>query len=523
MKKMIICFVLSLFLNSCSHIQKRSPAEDHTFSPPASTIDQKLAAEIGEFQTLVEEALVWRAKSVEFSQAHVNNLGKKILNHAEMLMLYDSIEKYLILRQKILASAFLHQELVDSYTLITLNTGKGTFVQTNKVVEDNGQIPAEVRVLNLDPLDEKGRGLLLRMKISLAASLVLYDNYLVGIYPYQKQKKIRMLLNEDLPGTGRELEKITENFFRSENRHKVIRAVKLFNEDLALKQEKNITAEKEEMYLETLCSQSPFFQYISTGKRGEINPNGIRAFFTQLFDKIRSTRDSLAFAASKILGNTAGLISFRHGKLNKLSREEKENITKQMQPLDILLEKTPFRLTDRMIPGYYGHVAIWAGSEDDLRALDLWDHPEIQPYQTQIREGRRIIEALRPGVQINSLEHFLNIDDLLVLRDKNLTDETRKEFILRAFSQVGKEYDFNFDVGTDKRIVCSEIVYTVFHDIVWPTKKSLSRYTISPDNVAGKALENDGHDPELETILMYKSGDLQTGDFVPKLRDLLGK
>lgn len=165
-------------------------------------------------------------------------------------------------------------------------------------------------------------------------------------------------------------------------------------------------------------------------------------------------------------------------------RLEKANIKAQMKPLDILLEKTPFRLTDKFIPGFYGHVAIWAGTEEDLKVLGIWNDPMVKPYQEAIRSGHFIIEALRPGVQINTLDHFLNIDDLLVLRDQTLTDDQRREFLIRAFAQIGKDYDFNFDVETDKKIVCSEIVYVVFHNIDWPAEKALGRYTISPDNVA---------------------------------------
>lgn len=109
-----------------------------------------------------------------------------------------------------------------------------------------------------------------------------------------------------------------------------------------------------------------------------------------------------------------------------------------------------------------------------------------------------------------------------MLRDKNLTDDLKKEFIIRAFSQIGKDYDFNFDVETDKKIVCSEIVYTVFHDISWPTKKSLGRYTISPDNVAEKAVTVDGRNAELDPVMMYRAGARETGDLHSKLLLLLG-
>ena len=70
-----------------------------------------------------------------------------------------------------------------------------------------------------------------------------------------------------------------------------------------------------------------------------------------------------------------------------------------------------------------------------------------------------------------------------------------------ALRQVGKEYDFNFDVETTDRIVCSELCYVVYTDIQWPTDKTLGRATISPDNVARRAIEG-----RLDLILFYHDG-----------------
>ena len=71
-----------------------------------------------------------------------------------------------------------------------------------------------------------------------------------------------------------------------------------------------------------------------------------------------------------------------------------------------------------------------------------------------------------------------------------------------AFRQIGKAYDFNFDVETDRRIVCSELAYVVFKREAWPTSRALGRYTISPDNVATKALANRPFTP----VVMYYEG-----------------
>ena len=59
-------------------------------------------------------------------------------------------------------------------------------------------------------------------------------------------------------------------------------------------------------------------------------------------------------------------------------------------------------------------------------------------FQTSIRSGHKIIESLRPGVQINTLQNFLNIDDLGVIRFTGQTDKDKKTYLLNAFSQIGR-------------------------------------------------------------------------------------
>jgi hypothetical protein len=85
--------------------------------------------------------------------------------------------------------------------------------------------------------------------------------------------------------------------------------------------------------------------------------------------------------------------------------------------------------------------------------------------------------------------------------------------------QVGKDYDFNFDVETTDKIVCSELVYTVYTDIPWPTEKALGRYTISPDNVAKKALS----DGSLNLVSLYHDGKEVTADRLGLLAQLMGE
>ena len=252
-------------------------------------------------------------------------------------------------------------------------------------------------------------------------------------------------------------------------------------------------------YLDTLIVESPSFTYL---QEDTASRKGFTALLRRLSDDLAFLQRMFTYVMSKAFGNAVGLVETRKGYLLALPEGEQAAIAAAMEPLDVVLEKTPFRLTDKFIPGHYGHVAVWVGNEDQLTRLGVWDDPLVVPHHDAIRSGRSMIEALRAGVQINTLQHFLNIDDLLVVRHTNLTDAQRRESVRNAFRQIGKPYDFNFDVETDRRIVCSELAYVVFKDEEWPTSKALGRYTISPDNVAVKSVSKNPFTP----VVLYYDG-----------------
>lgn len=188
---------------------------------------------------------------------------------------------------------------------------------------------------------------------------------------------------------------------------------------------------------------------------------------------------------SKIFGNWAGSIHTRHGHLFK-NAEALKTAVASLKPMDIMLDKSTFVLTDKLIPGYFGHVAIYLGTRKQLEDIGMWTHPDILPYQKDIESGKVILEAVRKGVQLNTLENFMNIDELLIIRKQDGLENRDLLFdkINRGLTQIGKNYDFNFDVSTLDTIVCSELIYIVFGNVHWPTQYRLGRPTISPDNIA---------------------------------------
>jgi len=225
-------------------------------------------------------------------------------------------------------------------------------------------------------------------------------------------------------------------------------------------------------------------------------------FFGALtIDTIFGIKDEGTHVTSLLFGNTVGLVEMRRGKLYQRP-DILERVKGGLQAGDILLEKTPFRLTDTFIPGHWGHAAMWIGTEAELRDLGIWDHPVTRKHHEAIRAGRGVVEALRSGVEMNPLEQFMNIDDLGVLRHETLARAKRAEVILQALRQVGKPYDFNFDAQTTHRVFCSKLVYLAYGDLQWPTAKVMGRVTVSPDNIAARALG----DGPLNVSLLYHDG-----------------
>jgi len=204
---------------------------------------------------------------------------------------------------------------------------------------------------------------------------------------------------------------------------------------------------------------------------------------------------------SMIFSNAVGLVELRRGKLYQ-RKDVLAEIHNVLKSGDILLDKTPFRLTDKLIPGYWGHAALWIGAEHELKDMGIWDHPVVSLYHGEIRKGRMVVEALRSGVEMNTLEHFLNIDSIGILRKPDQNGEDRARTIIRALRQVGKPYDFNFEVETRNRIYCSKLVYLSYASMEWPIRKSLGRTTITPDDVAIPAALHG----KLELVSFYHDG-----------------
>ena len=466
------------------------------------------------FNREINQSLKLRKKAVGFYTQEMLESNAQYFNASDIKRIHTTVAEYKRNRDVLLNDiAYRYRKLIENVEIRFSLTEPSGLVNNSPLFNLGGK-----NVLFVNPTDEKGKQYINVLKLGLAATLTLYDNFIIAIMPYQENGHFRRNINYDNIDNQKIIEDISGNFRRLDNYKDTLRVVE-FN-DRVLQWEKlnpdNASLlDKDNDYFNVLIEGSYTNRRIK-----EITLIDRLAFRTVRFRRI--LRDvmfdfgntSMNFV-SKVFGNSMGLISSREGYLKNIPPKHKDKIEKELVAGDILLEKTPFRLTDRFIPGHWGHVAIWVGTEEELKELGVWQElPTLYAnakrrfnyqgpsFQQQVRSEHKIVEALRPGVQINTLEHFLDIDDMAVLRSDKASKSSMKRYILRAFEQIGKEYDFNFDVETDRKIVCSELAFVAFDDYQWPVAKTAGRYTISPDHVGIKA----NGDGPFTPVMLYHDG-----------------
>ncbi|MBV5322130.1 MAG: hypothetical protein JZU62_10595 [Sulfuricurvum sp.] len=322
--------------------------------------------------------------------------------------------------------------------------------------------------------------------ISMAAALTLYDNAQFMQEHMHDKSEIRAKLNEAYPEYG-----VNENFYKDSlmrantltYRSTMLDAIRFFEDNRKTIALYIAQGDPSIRYLYDYIDHSPMRATLGGDNAFKEIADQVSVLVSRTAELPFSTVEKLKFTFSKVLGNTMGMVRWRSGKL----REDKAflaDFSAQLKPGDVLLEKTPFALTDKTIPGHFGHAALYIGTYEQLRDLGALNEPFIKQHLDEIKEGKVILEALREGVVLNSVEHFMNIDDVATLRPSRLSSDEIRSSLDLALSNYGKKYDFDFNVNTTETIVCSELVYVAYPQIDFMTKKVLTSFTISPDDIA---------------------------------------
>lgn len=214
----------------------------------------------------------------------------------------------------------------------------------------------------------------------------------------------------------------------------------------------------------------------------------------------------------------------------------------RLEPGDVLLERREWYLSNVGLPGFWPHAALFIGTPETRRAF--LDDPEVRAWVREQGRGDgdfegllrgkfpgayraclaphedghrpQIIEAMSEGVIFTTLEHSAAADSLAVLRPR-LRKRDKALAILRAFSFVGRPYDFDFDFLTDAALVCTEVIYKAYEPsrhsqgLRLPLVEIMGRQVTPANEIARQFHEQYGTPAQQMDLVLFLDGHERRG------------
>ncbi len=195
-----------------------------------------------------------------------------------------------------------------------------------------------------------------------------------------------------------------------------------------------------------------------------------------------------------------------------------EVLRNQLKPGDILLERRNWFLSNAFLPGYWPHSALYIGNAEDLKRLGLDKDPRVLKKWKEFAERdpqhheHVIIESVSEGVIFSSLEHSIGGGDSAAVLRPRLSQNRVRESLARAFSHVGKPYDFEFDFFSSDKLVCTELVYRSYDgDIDFPLITILGTRTMPAIELVRKFSSERGRANAHLEFVAFLDGDEKKG------------
>jgi len=243
-------------------------------------------------------------------------------------------------------------------------------------------------------------------------------------------------------------------------------------------------------------------------------------------ESVRASMFETWFPIQTSFANSMGhIILSSRGKEGIIPKELILEMEKTMKPGDIMLQRRNWHLSNVGIPGFWTHAALYTGSLEGMNdyfasEFPYEGHSSMSTYMQAVypevwntysdieKDPYSVIEAIEPGVIISSLPQSANADFVVALRP-NVKKTDKMKALFRAFSHVGKPYDYNFDFDTKDALVCSELVYDAYFEqlpekdgINVPTSLVNGRPIVSPLDMANK-YRAERNSPEAELSFVY--------------------
>jgi hypothetical protein len=238
------------------------------------------------------------------------------------------------------------------------------------------------------------------------------------------------------------------------------------------------------------------------------------------------------YALQEALSRGVARVSVRPGHAPGLPRDIRAQVVQLLRPGDVLVVRKEYAATNYFLPGYWPHAALYLGTADDLQSWGLADHEHLASRLDQLSVANPttavlqpndvhawssqphpcVLEAMKDGVRIRSVNSALNSDSVVVIRPRLEASHVARA-IAHGLMHEGKPYDFDFDFCHSQRLVCTEVVYRAYEGvggIQFDLRRHLGRFALSADDILRLALS--GEHFELAAVyLPRRSPVVETG------------
>lgn len=191
------------------------------------------------------------------------------------------------------------------------------------------------------------------------------------------------------------------------------------------------------------------------------------------------------YALQKALGCGVAEVFVRPGHAPSLPRAIRAKLVGLLRPGDVLVVRKEFAATNYFLPGYWPHAALYIGRASDLARYGIADHEHVRARVAQLTsatpttavllpnpdqwwfdgaEHPCVLESMKDGVRIRSINSPLNSDSVVVVRPM-LDARDIADALAQALMHEGKPYDFDFNFCASHRLVCTEVIYRAYEGV----------------------------------------------------------
>jgi hypothetical protein len=216
-------------------------------------------------------------------------------------------------------------------------------------------------------------------------------------------------------------------------------------------------------------------------------------------------RTPLAMAVYQLQTFVCSLVAGVHTlplHMPRLPQPVVQRLRSMLEPGDVIIVRKEYAITNYFLPGYWPHAALFLGDVSTLQRRGLNQHETIAPRWNKLieirpRDDHRVLEAMKDGVRIRSLQSPLASDAIAILRPQ-LAPADVATALGRAMFHEGKAYDFDFDFTRSDRLVCTEVIYRGYDGVggirFHLTRRS-GRLTLSAEDLLRMAVRGEYFEP----------------------------